>query len=93
MKNMSPAIAGDDDAYRFFVPGTDPTSFQTWLRVPAGKFPAEVLEGTGWTYEEIDPAQARFNGEGLWVAISIAPVTGQLRAASHNRNNSDAVAF
>lgn len=81
------------DTPDFFVPGTDTTTFRTWLRVPAGKYPVEVLEGTGWAYEEIDPAEARFNGEGLWVAISIDPVTGQLRAASHNRNNSDAVAF
>lgn len=35
----------------------------------------------------------RFGGEGLWVAISRDPKTGALRAASHNRNNSAAVAW
>ncbi len=81
------------DAPDFFMPNMDPTTFKSTLRVPAGKFPREVLEATGYSYEEIDPALARFGGEGLWVAISIDPVTGQLRAASHNRNNSDAVAY
>ena len=31
--------------------------------------------------------------KGVWVAISRDPVTGELRAASHNRNNSAAVAY
>ena len=54
---------------------------------------AEVLDGTGYAYEEIQPMEARFGGEGLWVAIQRDPETGELRAASHNRNNSAAVAF
>ena len=44
-------------------------------------------------YEEIYPSEARFGGEGLWVAIRRDPRTGALRAASHNRNNSAAVAY
>ena len=38
-------------------------------------------------------SSARFGGEGIWVAISRDPQTGELRAASHNRNNSAAVAY
>ncbi len=81
------------DTPDFFMPNMDPATFKATLRVPAGRFPREVLEAAGYAFEEIDPAQARFGGEGLWVGISIDPVTGQLRAASHNRNNSDAVAY
>jgi gamma-glutamyltranspeptidase / glutathione hydrolase len=51
-----------------------------------------VLQGTGYAYEEIPADNMRFGGEGLWVAISRDPKTGVLRAASHNRNNSAAVA-
>ena len=49
--------------------------------------------GVGYAYEEILPENSRFAGEGLWVAISRDPETGRLRAGSHNRNNSDALAF
>ena len=77
----------------FFMPNTDPQTFQLVFRVPGGKFPREVLDGTGYAYEEIYPDQARFAGEGVWVAISRDPVTGELRAASNNRNNSAAVAY
>ncbi|MEZ5318319.1 MAG: gamma-glutamyltransferase [Vicinamibacterales bacterium] len=61
-------------------------------RVPAGRFPREVLDALGRSYEEITKDRMRFSGEGLWVAISRDPDTGELRAASHNRNNSAAVA-
>ncbi|HVS63788.1 MAG TPA: hypothetical protein VMT85_09860 [Thermoanaerobaculia bacterium] len=44
-------------------------------------------------YEELDPHESRFGGEGLWVAIQRDPETGELRAGSHNRTNSAAVAF
>ncbi len=81
------------DTPDFFYPNTDPATFQLTFRVPAGGFPREVLDGTGYAYEEIDPWQARLAGEGLWVAVSRDPATGELRAASHNRNNSAAVAW
>ena len=81
------------DTPDFFLPNTDPATGQMTFRVPGGSFPREVLDGTGYAYEEIFPMEARFGGEGLWVAISRDPETGELRAASHNRNNSAAVAF
>ena len=52
-----------------------------------------VLEEMGYAYVEVDPGSARLRGEGIWVAISRDPQTGELRAASHNRNNSAAVAY
>jgi len=65
-----------------------------WIvRVPKGRFPKAILDAIGYAYEEIDQDNMRFGGEGLWVAISRDPATGQLRAASHNRNNSAAVAW
>ena len=85
-----------DDAINtpdFFMPNTDPVTGQLTFRVPAGGFPRDVLDGTGYAYEEMDPAEARLAGEGLWVAVSRDPDTGELRAASHNRNNSAAVAW
>jgi gamma-glutamyltranspeptidase/glutathione hydrolase len=75
----------------FLMPSPDATGRLT-LRVPKDRFPAAVLQGTGYAYEEIPADNMRFGGEGLWVAISRDPKTGQLRAASHNRNNSTAVA-
>ena len=84
-----------DDAINapdFFYPAIDPTTFQTTFRVIEG-FPTEILAGTGYGYEVIDLANVRFGGEGIWVAISRDPVTGELRAGSHNRNNSAALAY
>ena len=81
------------DTPDFFYPDTDPATFHLTFRVPTGGFPREVLDGTGYAYEELDPTQARLSGEGLWVAVSRDPETGELRAASHNRNNSAAVAW
>jgi gamma-glutamyltranspeptidase/glutathione hydrolase len=75
----------------FLMPSPDATGRLT-LRVPKDKFPVAVLQGTGYAYEEIPADNMRFGGEGLWVAISRDPKTGLLRAASHNRNNSAAVA-
>ena len=77
----------------FFYPNTDPVTFQVTFRVPAGGFPREVLDGTGYAYEEVDPRQARLAGEGVWVAVSRDPETGELRAASHNRSNGAALAW
>lgn len=79
------------DTPDFFLPEIDPSTFRYTVRVPEG-FPERVLEESGLGYEIIDPKLARLDGEGLWVAISRDPITGELRAASHNRNNSAAVA-
>ena len=76
----------------FFIPVADPATLGLTARVPAGMFPREVLDGTGYAYMEVHPSEARLAGEGLWVAVSRDPETGELRAASHNRNNSAAVA-
>jgi gamma-glutamyltranspeptidase/glutathione hydrolase len=79
------------DTPDFLMPLPDATGRLT-LRVPKNKFPAAVLKDAGYAYEEIPADNMRFGGEGLWVAISRDPKTGVLRAASHNRNNSAAVA-
>jgi gamma-glutamyltranspeptidase/glutathione hydrolase len=63
------------------------------VRVPKGRFPEAVLKGMGYAYEEVELGMARLAGEGLWVAISRDPKTGELRAASSNRHNSAAVAY
>lgn len=69
-------------------------SIGKWIvRVPKGRFSKSILDAIGYTYDEIDRSNMRFSGEGLWVGISRDPVTGILRAASHNRNNSAAVAW
>ncbi len=81
------------DTPDFFYPNMDPATLQLTFRVPVDGFRREVLDGTGYAYEELDPTQARLAGEGLWVAVSRDPATGELRAASHNRNNSAAVAW
>lgn len=77
----------------FFMPLPEPGSIRPIVRVPAGRFPKVVLEGTGFAFEEVEHGEERFSGEGIWVAISRNPETGELRAASHNRNNSAAVAY
>jgi gamma-glutamyltranspeptidase/glutathione hydrolase len=77
----------------FFLPGTDAKTFKLTVQVPKGRFPKSVLDEMGITYREFDSSKVRFGGEGLWVAISRDPKTGELRAASHNRNNSAAVAY
>jgi gamma-glutamyltranspeptidase/glutathione hydrolase len=80
------------DTADFLAPETDLKTGQLTFRVPKGRFPKAVLDGVGYQYREVDPSDVRFGGEGLWVAISRDPKTGVLRAASHNRNNSAAVA-
>lgn len=77
----------------FFMPSTDPTTGETTLVVPEGRFDHKLLDGTGYAWREMPLSEARLGGEGKWVAISRDPKTGELHAASHNRNNSDAVAF
>lgn len=77
----------------FFFPKIDPTTGKATVYVPEGRFSREVLEEMGYAYREIPNHIARLEGEGKWVAISRDPVTGLLKAASHNRNNSAAVAY
>lgn len=77
----------------FFLPSVDPATSETTLVVPEGCFDHKVLDGTGYAWREMPLEEARLGGEGKWVAISRDPKTGMLHAASHNRNNSDAVAF
>jgi len=85
-----------DDAINtadFLLPDTDLTNGQLTFRVPKGRFSKSVLDAVGYRYQEVDPTDVRFGGEGLWVGIFRDPKTGLLRAASHNRNNSAAVAW
>ncbi len=81
------------DAPDFFMNATDPTTFEASAVVPLGRFEKEVLDGTGLAYREVDVESSRFGGEGIWVAVRRDPKTGEIRAASHNRNNSAALAF
>lgn len=77
----------------FFNSARDPETGELVIRVPEGRFPREVLEATGYRYQEIAAADARPHGEGVWVGISRDPQSGTLRAASHTRSNSAAVAY
>jgi len=77
----------------FYLPATDVATMQQAVVVPAGRFDPAVLDGTGLQWTEVDGDDARLGGEGLWVAIDRDPESGVLTAASHNRNNSAAVAF
>ncbi|MCX4850647.1 gamma-glutamyltransferase [Streptomyces sp. NBC_00893] len=77
----------------FFAPAVDPTTFETTAVFPAGKFDQAVLEGTGITWKEAEDEHALLGGEGYWVSVECSPETGLINAASHNRHNSDAVAF
>ncbi|MEM1248542.1 MAG: gamma-glutamyltransferase [Acidobacteriota bacterium] len=78
------------DAPDFFMSRTNPATFKTTAVLPAGRFPKGVLDELDVAWDEVD--KARFGGEGIWVAIERDPETGELTAASHNRNNSAAVA-
>ncbi len=77
----------------FFLPGADPKAGTLTVYVPKGKFSKAVLDELGYAYKEFAAGESRFGGEGLWVGISRDPKNGTLRAASHNRNNSAAVAW
>ena len=77
----------------FFLPDTDPKTFANTVTVPEGRFPEKVLKDMGYGYREVSSDDARFGGEGKWVAISRDPETGHLKAASHNRNNSAATSY
>src|SRR5262249_25118062 len=77
----------------FFLPGTDLKTGELTVYLPEDRFPKNVLNDMAYAYREFASSEVRFGGEGLWVAISRDPKTGELRAASHNRNNSAAVAY
>lgn len=77
----------------FYFPSIDHTDFTNTVAVPEGRFDPAVLNATGRVWREVPLEEARLGGEGKWVAISRDPKTGLLEAASHNRNNSDAVAY
>lgn len=77
----------------FYLPAVDPATGETTLTVPEGRFDEKVLAGTGLAWRVVPLEEARLGGEGKWVAISRDPRTGALHAASHNRNNSAAVAY
>lgn len=81
------------DAPDFFLPAYSAKDSGYVLPVIAGRFPKDVLDGAGVRYREITLDRARLGGEGVWVAISRDPKTGLLRAGSHNRNNSAALAW
>jgi gamma-glutamyltranspeptidase/glutathione hydrolase len=77
----------------FYMPSTDPASGELTVSVPVGRFAQALLDATGMAWREVPLEEARLGGEGKWVAVSRDPRTGRLEGASHNRNNSDAVAF
>jgi gamma-glutamyltranspeptidase/glutathione hydrolase len=77
----------------FYLPSTDPQTGELTAAFPVGRFDRSVLEGLGYAWREVELGEARLGGEGKWVAIERDPKTGVLSAASHNRNNSAAVAF
>ncbi len=79
------------DAPDFFLPKFSPRGAR--VQVPAGRFPKPVLESMGYAYDEVDMTQSHIGGDGIWVAISRDPESGELRAASNNRKNGAAVAY
>jgi gamma-glutamyltranspeptidase/glutathione hydrolase len=81
------------DAPDFFLPAFSAADAGFETPVAAGRFPAAVLASSGLEVREVALDRARLGGEGVWVAIRRDPRTGQLRAASHNRNNSTALAW
>ena len=81
------------DAPDFFFPTLSPKDGGYLIAVPKGRFPKSVLDEAGYGYVEYEAERSRFGGEGVWVGISRDPKTGLLRAASHNRSNSAALAY
>jgi gamma-glutamyltranspeptidase/glutathione hydrolase len=77
----------------FFMPATDLATSQSTVTVPDGRFDHAVLNGTGRLWQEVSGENQRLGGEGYWVAVTRDAETGTVSAASHNRNNSGAVAF
>ena len=77
----------------FFLPGFDAKTSKFTVQVPKNRFSKSVLDEMGYAYREYDSSNVRFGGEGIWIAISRDPQTRELRAASHNRNNSASLAW
>ncbi len=77
----------------FYFSKLDMKDMKSSIAVPEGRFSKKVLQDTGVDCVEVPLSEARLGGEGKWVAISRDPATGALEAGSHNRNNSDAVAY
>ena len=77
----------------FFTAGRYHESRELYIRVPEGSYSKEILEGTGWYFQEISPNKARANGEGVWIGVSYNPVKKEITAASHTRSNSASVAY
>ena len=86
-------VAEAIDTPDFYMPAIDPATMESTVVVPQGRFDEAVLDGTGRAWKSVDGDDARLAGEGLWVAIARDPETGRVSAASHNRNNSAAVAY
>ncbi len=81
------------DAPDFFLPSYSAKDSGYVLPVPVGRFQPNVLAESRLKIREVSQDRARLGGEGVWVAISRDPKTGALRAGSHNRNNSAALAW
>lgn len=77
----------------FFTAGRDRESRELYIRVPEGSYSKDILEGTGWYFQEIPPDKARANGEGVWIGVSYDPAKKEITAASHTRSNSASVAY
>ncbi|WP_158607774.1 gamma-glutamyltransferase [Nocardia panacis] len=76
----------------FFTPTFDADG-AALAQFAADEYDHAVLDASGLPWNEAADEQTRFAGEGVFVAIERDPRTGVLHAASHNRNNSAAVAF
>jgi gamma-glutamyltranspeptidase / glutathione hydrolase len=81
------------DAPDFFFPSYSAKDSGFVVPVPENRFADHVLNGMGFRYRSVARGKERLEGEGVWVGISRDPTTGQLRAGSHNRNNSAALAW
>lgn len=77
----------------FFLPTPDPETGEVIAGFPEGRFDRAVLDGMGIAWREYAGMDRRFGGEGYWVAIERDPESGELNAVSHNRSNSDALAY
>jgi gamma-glutamyltranspeptidase/glutathione hydrolase len=77
----------------FYFPSVDRKTGERTITVPEGAFDHKLLDASGYAWRELPLARARLGGVGDWVAVARDPATGRLRAASPNRNNSDALAF
>ena len=82
------------DSPDFFLPDTDLTTGALTVRVPKGRFPPALLDALGRAYRRSTARQTIASAAKACGSRSAAiRRTGALRAASHNRNNSAAVAW